>query len=94
MIRAWQSTQLSKVVSISDAQYLFDVVGDHQDHMACREIVDDLDAIDYTKFYSSVKKRGNNTGAENQQFAEFSVRAVKSAQVTEPSHRCRAHVHA
>ncbi|KAK9805759.1 hypothetical protein WJX73_006489 [Symbiochloris irregularis] len=43
-----------------------------------RQIVDDLDAIDYRQYYSSVKRRGANTGAENQQFADFSVRAVKS----------------
>ena len=46
-----------------------------------RGVVDDLDAIDYTKYFSTVKKRGANTGAEQKQFSDFSVRAVKAVQV-------------
>ena len=46
-----------------------------------RGIVDDLDAIDYTKYYSSVKKRGANTGTEQKAFSDFSVRAVRAVKV-------------
>ena len=47
-----------------------------------RGIVDDLDAIDYTKYYSSVKKRGSNTGTEQKAFSDFSVRAVRAVKVS------------
>ena len=46
-----------------------------------RGILDDLDAIDYTKYYSSVKRCGANTGTEQKQFSDFSVRAIRAVKV-------------
>lgn len=43
-----------------------------------RGIMEDLEAVDYTKYFSTVKKRGANTGAEQKQFSEFSARAVRA----------------
>lgn len=43
--------------------------------------MEDLEAVDYTKYFSTVKKRGANTGAEQKQFSEFSARAVRAVKV-------------
>ena len=52
-----------------------------QANLIVKGITEDLDAIDYTKYFSTVKKRGANTGSEQKQFSEFSVRAVIAVQV-------------
>ena len=44
-----------------------------------REVVDDLDAIDYKRYYSSVNK-GQPSGADQARYADFSGRAARAAQ--------------
>ena len=42
------------------------------------------DAIDYTKYYSTLGRSARPTGADQARYADFSGRAVKAAQVRSP----------
>ena len=44
-----------------------------------REVVDDLDAINYKRYYSTVGK-GQPSGADQARYADFSGRAARAAQ--------------